>query len=191
MKMQADRNNIKTPLFTMLLVDRMHVVLRTLEFTPRFALNIGSTYFAALLALNSLSIAGWVTNLITNTATLFVVPLLAIIVSRFLLNLRQAAYSGSHDDTHVRSATSAHSQNGLPARTNPSIEFASFVGNMGESTTDGSDSFRDPDLKWMIQDSDGARDQEADMALMVDDQHDLQEPSTHGRQSGVCEDIEL
>ncbi|OCH88347.1 hypothetical protein OBBRIDRAFT_795312 [Obba rivulosa] len=110
MKRHAYRHGINSPLATMLLRD-------------------GTLYFSLLLCLNIVNIAGWTTKSFVYATGLFNTPLSAVIMTRFLLNLRQSA-GDPHDDT-AYSTTSSQSS---------SLRLASFIGNMGELLDHGSES---------------------------------------------------
>ncbi|OCH90647.1 hypothetical protein OBBRIDRAFT_793088 [Obba rivulosa] len=118
----AKRNKISCPLTTMLLKD-------------------GTLYFFVLLSLNVISIAGVSTNVFIDTAGSFATPLQAIIVSHFLINLRQVArgpQNGNSEDTG--GATSC------PA--NSSLRFISFIDNMGEHLDHGARESTDNSIDW-------------------------------------------
>ncbi|EMD40375.1 hypothetical protein CERSUDRAFT_102782 [Gelatoporia subvermispora B] len=135
-KRDAHRHGIQTPLVTMLLVDGIH-------------------FSEALLALNVLQMVGWITNVFIDSTPYFVTPLSSVIMSRFFLNLRQAAdgprgmadLDGNYDSM-------AFSPNLPPPMRShqSSLRFASFVGNAGEDLTIGPDT-NDPDLQWIADDS--------------------------------------
>ncbi|OCH92797.1 hypothetical protein OBBRIDRAFT_886033 [Obba rivulosa] len=124
LKRAAVRNNIEAPLATTLLRD-------------------GSISFLALLVLNVVDIAGWSTNLFIYGSS-FITPLSSIVISRFLLDLRQITYS-QHDDPSNVSPSTVHSQ---PS----SIRFRSFVDNIGEQLDLGSRT-SDQDMDWVEDDS--------------------------------------
>ncbi|EMD31616.1 hypothetical protein CERSUDRAFT_100286 [Gelatoporia subvermispora B] len=112
----AREHNVKTPLMTMLLRD-------------------GTLYFLGLLSLNVLNLAGQVTNVFTR-ASAFSTPLSAIIITHFLINLRQLADVSANvisDPSFVREGA----PNVIQSQTS-SLRFGSFVGNMGESLVHGS-----------------------------------------------------
>ncbi|OCH85198.1 hypothetical protein OBBRIDRAFT_331487 [Obba rivulosa] len=104
-KRAATRSGIKTPLATILLKD-------------------GTAYFIMLLSLNITNIVGFSTGLFVY-AGYFTTPLSSIVISHFLINLRQLAHVGTKDEI----PSFVHS---LSSRGRPSIRFASFVDNMGE-----------------------------------------------------------
>ncbi|OCH93583.1 hypothetical protein OBBRIDRAFT_790107 [Obba rivulosa] len=134
-KRDAHRNKIKAPLATLLLKD-------------------GTIYFLMLLSLDILNIAGWSTNVFIDTVGLFLTPLSSVIISHFLLDLRRVAcddYDNRPDGAHLTLDRSQHS----------SLRFASFVDNMGEQLSHGSDSF-DPDMSWAGHGSDAGDDEIAD-----------------------------
>ncbi|OCH84964.1 hypothetical protein OBBRIDRAFT_839315 [Obba rivulosa] len=88
-------------------------------------LRDGTLYFLVLLILNVLHIAGTATNVFVYT-TMFTTPISSIIISHFLMNLRETAAAPA--------TTGVASDGGRPSfvRTQLSdLRFASFVGNMG------------------------------------------------------------
>ncbi|OCH91589.1 hypothetical protein OBBRIDRAFT_792065 [Obba rivulosa] len=107
----ATRANMKSPLATILLVD-------------------GTAYFLLLLALNIMDIIGFVLGIFIWTVGAFTIPLSAVIISHFLLNLRRLSYEpeGSGLDSHRFSSGSIN---------RGSIRFAPFVDNMGELVDQG------------------------------------------------------
>jgi len=123
--------------------------------------------------MNALNIAGQATNVFIYAGS-FATPLSSIIVTHFLLNLREVAYGAQNsvDDSRSPSFVSAGRAGRVRSQTS-SLWFASFVGNMGEQLKHGSDS-DDLDMAWNS-DSDnrsdaasndpalepGARDEEA------------------------------
>ncbi|OCH92593.1 hypothetical protein OBBRIDRAFT_886094 [Obba rivulosa] len=115
LKRLADQNNVETPLVTMLLRD-------------------GTLYFLALLVLNVLSIVGWATNVFVFSVQDFTTPLSSVIISHFLMNLRQASSTGNEEPSTTLPWIG--DQNGSPVA---SLRFASFIDNMGESLSHGSD----------------------------------------------------
>ncbi|EMD39746.1 hypothetical protein CERSUDRAFT_92236 [Gelatoporia subvermispora B] len=110
-KRLADQNDVETPLVTMLLRD-------------------GTLYFAALLVLNIFNIVGWI---FVFSVQDFTTPLSSVIISHFLMNLRQASSTGNQEMT---SQSWSDEQGRSPA---VSLRFASFIDNMGESLTHGYD----------------------------------------------------
>ncbi|OCH87918.1 hypothetical protein OBBRIDRAFT_836984 [Obba rivulosa] len=126
-KREADRHGIKTPLAAMLLRD-------------------GTLYFILLLCLNVLNMAGIATN-VFSIASIFSTPLSSIIISHFLLNLRQLAY-GPHDDELDSQPSFVALQNGSQNGSRPgSLRFASFVDNMGEDLDHGTGA-ADRNMDW-------------------------------------------
>ncbi|EMD31613.1 hypothetical protein CERSUDRAFT_100282 [Gelatoporia subvermispora B] len=117
--------DVKTPLMTLLLRD-------------------GTLYFVALLSLNALNIAGFATNVFTFAST-FSIPLSSIIITHFLLNLRQLAHA-SDDDNSRPSFVRDRDPDQVHSRTS-SLRYSSFVGNMCESLDHGSEN-NDEDLSW-------------------------------------------
>ncbi|OCH86416.1 hypothetical protein OBBRIDRAFT_797216 [Obba rivulosa] len=109
----ARRLNINAPLAEMLLKD-------------------GTAYFLILLSLNVIDIAGWTANVFVFGAATLTNPLSSIIISHFLLNLRQYSCKGNRDTINSQ----LPSQNGSQGA---SIRFASFVDNMGEPVDHGMD----------------------------------------------------
>ncbi|EMD34572.1 hypothetical protein CERSUDRAFT_97167 [Gelatoporia subvermispora B] len=113
LKREADRVGIATPLATMMLRD-------------------GTIYFLALLALNIIQIVGWTTNSFIYAATAFETPLSSMIVSRFLMDLRRAAYAGTGEpsgETHPSFVRSANAQQDRPHT--PVLRFAPVINDMG------------------------------------------------------------
>jgi len=132
MKREANRLNLKTPLVTMLLLD-------------------GTAYFVVLLMLNILQIATITTNVFLDTANFFTTPISSIIISYFLLNLRQVAETSAENDIDNGRPSFIRSQLGhrhLPQQS--SMRFASFVGNMGEMLNYESET-SDPNTDWQEQ----------------------------------------
>jgi len=103
MKKDADRNNMTTPLATLLLKD-------------------GTLHFLVLILLSILNIVGDLTNIFSDMIYNFSTPLQSIIITHFLLGLRRTA-SASEIDSMDHSQTSSHRS---------SLKFTSFVDNMGE-----------------------------------------------------------
>ncbi|EMD38314.1 hypothetical protein CERSUDRAFT_64576 [Gelatoporia subvermispora B] len=104
----ADRANIDSPIATMLLRDG-----------------------DALLALNVLQIVGFITNVFVYAVQVFITPLSAIIISHFLMNLRDAG-TMPHDYT-VQSEDLSFVQR-VDGQSQPQVSdigFNRFVGNMG------------------------------------------------------------
>ncbi|EMD31618.1 hypothetical protein CERSUDRAFT_119661 [Gelatoporia subvermispora B] len=118
-------HNVKTPLMTLLLRD-------------------GTLYFIGLLSINLLNIVGRTTNVFVYAGG-FSTQLSAIIITHFLLNLRQLAH-GSPDDTSRQSSVRDGQPDAVRSRTS-SLRFGSFVGNMGESLVHGSED-NDRDVAW-------------------------------------------
>ncbi|EMD31622.1 hypothetical protein CERSUDRAFT_100291 [Gelatoporia subvermispora B] len=128
----AREHNVKTPLMNLLLRD-------------------GTLYFVCLLLLNALNIAGTATNVFTYAGA-FSTSLSSIIITHFLLNLRQLAYA-SDDDNSRPSFVRDGDPDQVRSHTS-SLRFGSFVGNMGESLGHDSEN-GDADLVW---DDDNAED---------------------------------
>ncbi|EMD36546.1 hypothetical protein CERSUDRAFT_95835 [Gelatoporia subvermispora B] len=107
-KRDADKANVKASLATLLLRD-------------------GTVYFIILLALNAMHMASYLTNTFVNISW-FLVPISSILISRFLLNLRQVYHPMNIDTARpsfVRSLYQSQSQMS-------DLRFAStFIGNMG------------------------------------------------------------
>ncbi|EMD37812.1 hypothetical protein CERSUDRAFT_65400 [Gelatoporia subvermispora B] len=118
----AREHRLRTPLMTMLLRDA----------------------FSGLLTLNVLSIVGWLTNVFVF-ATTFITPLTSIIITHFLLNLRQLAYCVEEDNALV-SFVQDEDLDTVCSHVS-GLRFGSFVGNMGELLVDGSE-HDDVDLAW-------------------------------------------
>ncbi|EMD31693.1 hypothetical protein CERSUDRAFT_69189 [Gelatoporia subvermispora B] len=115
----AHEHNVKTPLMTLLLRD-------------------------GLLSINLLNVVGQTTNIFAYAGA-FSTPLSSIIITHFLLNLRQLAH-GSPDDTSRPSFTRDGAPDAVHSQSS-SLRFGSFVGNMGESLIDGSED-DDRDVNW-------------------------------------------
>ncbi|OCH92064.1 hypothetical protein OBBRIDRAFT_833767 [Obba rivulosa] len=110
-KRSADRAGISTPLVTMLLKD-------------------GTVYFILLLALNIFQIVGWVTGIFLYAETYFTTPLSSIIITHFLLNLRQVGHSQvAHDTLSLSRPSFVRSL--APSTGSGSGRFASFVDGIG------------------------------------------------------------
>ncbi|EMD33639.1 hypothetical protein CERSUDRAFT_98202 [Gelatoporia subvermispora B] len=133
LKRESARHGIKTPLSTLLLRDG------TLCFTI-FTLDLP---MSALLCFNVFNIAGWATNVFTDVA-LFFVPLSSIIITHFLLNLRQVVYEPENAvGTHlsfVRAPQDPDAADWAGNGSQPTLRFASFVGNMGALLTHATNS---------------------------------------------------
>ncbi|EMD38765.1 hypothetical protein CERSUDRAFT_112477 [Gelatoporia subvermispora B] len=84
----------------------------------------GTLHFTLLLALDILNIVGVDTNRFTMAAGLFTIPLSAIIISHFLLDLRQIA--SAVDEKSLVNVSRAGA-----------LRFASFVDNIGEDLDHG------------------------------------------------------
>ncbi|OCH87695.1 hypothetical protein OBBRIDRAFT_837171 [Obba rivulosa] len=102
----ARRSDIKVPISTLLLRD-------------------GTLYFIVLLVVNIMNIVGWYTDVFVETASLFSTPLSSIIITHFLLNLRQAA-NAPEDDNHVDTLYLSFVHSG-----DSGVRFGSFVDNIG------------------------------------------------------------
>ncbi|EMD38764.1 hypothetical protein CERSUDRAFT_92801 [Gelatoporia subvermispora B] len=89
-------------------------------------LRDGTTYFTLLLILSIVNIVGVDTNVFSSAAALFKIPISSIVISHFLLDLRQLA-SFPEDKTTTRGSQYV------------TLQFASFVDNMGESLEHNSD----------------------------------------------------
>ncbi|EMD30894.1 hypothetical protein CERSUDRAFT_100903 [Gelatoporia subvermispora B] len=113
----ATRNNLRTPLVTMLLKN-------------------GVLHFFALLCLNLVNILGQTSN-VFSFATGFIAPLSSIIISHFLMSLRQVASALQDYEDNVWQA-SMHSRTWGTSQSF-SLKFASFVDDMGESLGQDSD----------------------------------------------------
>ncbi|OCH92601.1 hypothetical protein OBBRIDRAFT_422018 [Obba rivulosa] len=86
-----------------------------------------------LLILNVVNIVGWSTNSFVFAVEDFTTPLSSIIVSHFLMNLRQAAISSrgeTLDQFHPGGQIDSSRSN---------IRFPSFIDNMGEPLAHGRD----------------------------------------------------
>ncbi|EMD31627.1 hypothetical protein CERSUDRAFT_100293 [Gelatoporia subvermispora B] len=117
--------NVKAPLMTLILRD-------------------GTLYFVGLLSINVLSLVGWATNVFTD-AGVFSTPLCSIIITHFLLNLRQLAH-GSTDGISRPHSGREGTPDPVDSQTS-SLQFGLFVGNMGESLVHGSEN-DDHKLAW-------------------------------------------
>ncbi|EMD31619.1 hypothetical protein CERSUDRAFT_78066 [Gelatoporia subvermispora B] len=126
------KHNVKTPLMTLLLRD-------------------GTLYFVGFLSLIALNIAGLSTNVFTY-ATAFIQPLCSIIITHFLLNLRQLAHAS--DDDNSRPSFVRDKDPGQIRSHTSRLRFDSFVGDMDESLDRGSEN-GDADMGW---DGDDAQD---------------------------------
>ncbi|OCH85509.1 hypothetical protein OBBRIDRAFT_309374 [Obba rivulosa] len=108
------RNNIQAPLVGLLLKD-------------------GTLYFTMLLALNVLNIAGTLSTFFLYTASLFTTPLSSIIVTHFLLNLRQASTTATSNDNLGTVHSSCTQDGSQPRSWSSRLSFNhSFIDNMGE-----------------------------------------------------------
>jgi len=134
-KRDAHRHGIRTPLATLLLHD-------------------GTTYFMVLLCLSILDIIGQIKNAFIYSSA-FILPLSSIMMTHFLLNLRQLNQAtnddaiGSHP-SFVRSSGIGH------VVSRASLGFTPFVDNLGEFLDHDRESSIaiDPDLYWEANDSD-------------------------------------
>ncbi|EMD33169.1 hypothetical protein CERSUDRAFT_98766 [Gelatoporia subvermispora B] len=128
----ARRNNIRAPFATILLKD-------------------GTLYFIALLIINVVNIIGITTASFNTTVTYFATPLSSIIVTRFLLNLRQLASIESYDSETSRAANAEAEQGTWLSQ----IRFNhSFVDNMGEDLEHSIDmQDRDSGMTWLESDN--------------------------------------
>ncbi|OCH92598.1 hypothetical protein OBBRIDRAFT_421936 [Obba rivulosa] len=92
----------------------------------KMLLRDGTVYFLALLALNVLNIVGWSTNVFIFSVEDFTTPLSSVIMSHFLMNLRQLAHGDGEVTADIVSSIrndSSHTSN---------LRFSSFIDNMGE-----------------------------------------------------------
>jgi len=97
--------------------------------------------------LNVLNIAGQATNVFIYAGS-FATPLSSIIVTHFLLSLREVAHGAQNGTDNSQSPSSLQADHAGEARSQtPSLRFASFVGNMGEQP-DHSSGSGDLDLAW-------------------------------------------
>ncbi|OCH89462.1 hypothetical protein OBBRIDRAFT_888385 [Obba rivulosa] len=136
----ARRSGIKTPLATTLLRD-------------------GTLYFLLLLAINILSIVGFSINEFVYAVNGFSTPLSSIIVSHFLLNLRQVSSTSQDGSVDISHTSAVRSQQW-------SLRFRSFIDNMGEDLTYGTDvRDLDPHMSW-VEDEHGAQDGERITAIV-------------------------
>ncbi|EMD35581.1 hypothetical protein CERSUDRAFT_96693 [Gelatoporia subvermispora B] len=120
----AQRQNVWNPLLNLLLRD-------------------GTLYFLALLSLNALSIAGWISDVFTVAST-FSIPLSSIIISHFLLNLRKI----TNVSTSSRGSSSGTQDEDLDQLCScvSTPVLSSFLGNMGELLDYDADG--DIDVMW-------------------------------------------
>ncbi|EMD35996.1 hypothetical protein CERSUDRAFT_96219 [Gelatoporia subvermispora B] len=147
----AREHNIKTPLMTMLFRD-------------------GALYFLCLLSLNVLSIVGILTHTFIWAAR-FLTSLSSIIITHFLLNLRQLQY-GSENSSEM--SCPSFVRNGEPEQArshgSASIRFGSLIGNMGESLIHGSN-IGDAEEPWegeqVLQDGTNEDNQDGEVAEVV------------------------
>ncbi|EMD35579.1 hypothetical protein CERSUDRAFT_116312 [Gelatoporia subvermispora B] len=95
-------------------------------------LRDGTLYFLALLLLNALSIAGWLNNVFVD-ASGFSIPLSSIIISHFLLNLRQIANVPMGGDNSA--SAQDEELDGVYSHISTPV-LSSFLGNMGELLDD-------------------------------------------------------
>jgi len=128
MKKEAARAAVKSPVVAILLRD-------------------GTIYFLVLLILQLAQIVGRTTNDFAFAYT-FLFPVQSMIISHFLLNLRQAAQAPVLRELDGQRSSFTYSQ-GLagPASHVSSLRFASFVANMGEML-DHDQASADPDIDW-------------------------------------------
>ncbi|EMD41379.1 hypothetical protein CERSUDRAFT_101860 [Gelatoporia subvermispora B] len=139
----SKRHGIKTPLATLLLRDG-----------------------EMLLSLNILNIAGQTTNIFADAAA-FSTPLSSLIITHFLLNLRQAAGEGQSDAVSSRpSFVLGPNGEDMPHR-HSSPRFASFISSMGEAIGTTNES-ADPDMTW-LDEEDAIRGGSEDKVLEKDD----------------------
>ncbi|EMD33641.1 hypothetical protein CERSUDRAFT_76363 [Gelatoporia subvermispora B] len=123
-KRTADRTGTRAPLASMLIRD-------------------GTFYFVLILLLNILQIVGNNTGVFAGTTGFFGQPLSGIIVSRFLMNLRQLDRTTS--DAAVTRQPFGISLSGEQSEytQGSSLRFVSMLGNMGEELEHGSE-----DVTW-------------------------------------------
>ncbi|EMD32068.1 hypothetical protein CERSUDRAFT_108991 [Gelatoporia subvermispora B] len=139
-KRDAMRHNIRTPLATMLMRD-------------------GTLYFVFILSLNVLDTIGKAFNIFDYTPT-FMIPSFSIIISRFLLNLRQLGsepYGNGASDTSGRDSGQSQSAG---------LRFASFIDNMGEDLDDESGS-SDLAIAWDSPQSNAVDEEPQDSAVLT------------------------
>ncbi|EMD32025.1 hypothetical protein CERSUDRAFT_68881 [Gelatoporia subvermispora B] len=115
----AHQQNIKTPLMSMLLRD-----------------------VPGLLSLNILNIVGWITDVFTIASALST-PLSSIIITHFLLDLRQLSHSSDDGNSNPSFAQDVDFHQVIQYTC--SSRFGSFVDNMGQSLDYGSED-RDDDM---------------------------------------------
>ncbi|OCH88020.1 hypothetical protein OBBRIDRAFT_115613 [Obba rivulosa] len=114
-KRDADKANVKASLVTFLLRD-------------------GTFYFIILLALNTMHMAFYLTNTFVNISW-FIVPISSILISRFLLNLRQVYLPARNESGRPSFVRSVHNSESHMS----DVRFAStFIGNMGAPLDYGS-----------------------------------------------------
>ncbi|OCH84763.1 hypothetical protein OBBRIDRAFT_839460 [Obba rivulosa] len=139
MKRRSDQYGVTAPLVKLLFRD-------------------GTTYFFVLLSLNILNFVGQLTN-VFSIAAVFLTPISSIIMTHFLLDLRQVAHEPqATPDVTVRSPQTHDLEHKTSRRS--SLRFTAFVSNMGESFDHGADP-NDPDMVWTdIFDDEGAHGRE-------------------------------
>ncbi|EMD42204.1 hypothetical protein CERSUDRAFT_90811 [Gelatoporia subvermispora B] len=106
LRRRSAQHGVKTPLATLLFRD-------------------GTLHFTVLLIFNILQIVGDTTDSFAYASDFFI-PVSSVIITHFLLNLRQVA-NEPHDELAKTQLSSMHMGE------EQTIRFASFVGNMGET----------------------------------------------------------
>ncbi|OCH86419.1 hypothetical protein OBBRIDRAFT_241626 [Obba rivulosa] len=112
-------------------------------------LRNGSVYFIALLTFNILSFLNNLDVLVRTVRSVraqvtidimsaFQIPVTSMVVSHFLLNLREAAYRTPVRILDSRQQSFNFSLNSVPAIPRQSLRFASVISNMGEDLMFGS-----------------------------------------------------
>ncbi|OCH95068.1 hypothetical protein OBBRIDRAFT_831176 [Obba rivulosa] len=97
-------------------------------------LRDGTAYFLLLLLLNILQILGNATLVFIYVGNYLSPPLYSLVITHFLLSLRQVNWSSTDTVTDGMLPSFVRSQRDEPQSTSlhSSIRFASFVDNMGE-----------------------------------------------------------
>ncbi|PCH34571.1 hypothetical protein WOLCODRAFT_139444, partial [Wolfiporia cocos MD-104 SS10] len=90
----------------------------------------GTIYFLILLALNILQIVLWVTNTF-QTLTVYMTPLFAITMSRFLLNLRTCGVSSRSQDSDGNAVDSLELMSHQGCTEDDTVFLSTFIGCMG------------------------------------------------------------
>ncbi|OCH92645.1 hypothetical protein OBBRIDRAFT_833296 [Obba rivulosa] len=105
----------------------------------------GILSFSTLLMFNIFAMLATV-NEVLKHASLFTIPMSSVIISRFLLGLREVASSTVQHKLGTTNSSALRSRFSVQSAIS-SIGFASVVGNMGELLRSGDDD-EDYDLTW-------------------------------------------